>query len=75
MQFITYRGQKFEISDNALVLGNQGIEKISKIIGLKELLNLKSLYLFNNNISEIRDLDNLINLEKLNLYENERNLN
>lgn len=68
MQFITYQGHKFEVSDNSLILGNQGVEEISKILGLKELLNLKALYLFNNKISEIRDLDNLIDLEKLNLY-------
>ena len=71
MSFVEYNGEKININDNILHLNNKGIEKIADIKNLSDQINLKELYLDENNIYEIKGLENLINLEVLGLGENQ----
>ena len=54
-----------------LVLSNNQIKGIIEIKGLDKLVNLQTLRLYNNQITEIKGLDNLVNLQELNLSYNQ----
>ncbi len=70
-KIVRYKETVYKVKDNALYLTWLGIQDISEIIGIDKLVNLKALYLFDNNISEINRLENLINLEILHLTGNQ----
>ncbi len=69
MDHVEYRGIKYYIKakDKRLVLSSIGIENMSEIKGLENLVNLEELYLGGNEITEIKNLNNLINLHSLRL--------
>jgi len=63
MQYVEYKGEKIEVVEGTLNLGNRGIWDISEVKGLRNLRNLKVLNLSGNKIREIKDLENLFNLD------------
>ncbi|MFA7070373.1 MAG: leucine-rich repeat domain-containing protein [Sulfurimonas sp.] len=71
---IKYEGRILrEVSENetALALSYQGIQKISQIKGLANLVKLDGLSLSNNKIGKIDGLNKLVNLRYLALWGNE----
>ncbi|MFX1394432.1 MAG: leucine-rich repeat domain-containing protein [Promethearchaeota archaeon] len=71
IKHIIYNNKIFEVKDNHLSLSNQNIERISEIIGLKNLSDLQSLSLHFNQISEIKGFEKLRNLKQLVLNSNQ----
>ena len=70
MDYVTFRGKKYNLKKTALVLRNKGINSISEIEGLENFPALRGLDLSNNNISEISGLDHMEYLFHLDLSKN-----
>ena len=72
IEYIDFKGKFFFPfgTDPIINLSSSNIEKISKVKGLGNLINLNKLYLNFNRITEIEDLDNLINLKSLHFQGN-----
>ncbi len=73
LPFVTVKGRKYYAENDRLELYSKEITDISEIKGLGDLINLKELYLFDNQITEIKGLDTLTNLQMLNLNRNRIN--
>ncbi|MFX1503518.1 MAG: leucine-rich repeat domain-containing protein [Promethearchaeota archaeon] len=67
---VIYNGNFYSVNNLELSICGKGINKISEIMGLDKLYNLKILNLHSNNISKIEGLNALVNLEHLNLARN-----
>jgi len=72
IQFVEYKGKICGlVKNNRLNLCNKGIRNISRIKGLRNLINLKALDLSKNSIKKINGLENLNSLRVLNLRKNQ----
>ena len=69
-EFVTIRGEKFNLFEDSLDLSELEIEDIANIKGLQGLTRLKWLNLGYNQIKEIKGLENLSRLEFLDLGDN-----
>ena len=70
-EFVSIKGKRIEVKDNALNLSDMGIQDITEIEGLAALTNLEKLDLEKNSIMKIKGLDALINLKELDLEGNQ----
>lgn len=72
IEYIDFRGKIFFPFGTypTINLSSSNIDKISKVKGLGNLINLNKLYLNFNRITEIEGLDNLINLKSLHFQGN-----
>ena len=71
MEYVEYKGKKYEVKDGTLKLMELNIKNINKIKGLKNLSKLKVLYFTGNQIKNVKDLKSLNNLEALYLSGNQ----
>jgi len=67
MEYITFRGKKFEIRNEVLRLKSLGIKNLQEIESLETITYLRILNLGENKISEISGLNRFLKLEKLRL--------
>jgi len=67
---VYHKGSEFLVINNRLSMNHQEISDIEDIEGLKDLTELKALYLYGNYISEIKGLENLCKLTRLDLRNN-----